>query len=293
VEIGARTPAMDTPAGPNFDGGVVDFASFTPLPVKRNELAADGSLTSTTPSGFRQLLSSSFLGGFNSLDDILLDDGRLSTDFARVDLDLDGLLALYSGGVNPLGTNFNSGVKVINPETGKEEKLLDAEVNMLDIDYANWFHVEQTLKFEPNLVVDLQFDKPVQVRLVGAGTFTTVSTYTLNLVANADATLEVIQPPGGVKITPTYSLRNNRFTNESNMLWTPALQESVLQVKYEGFLVSLLTSALLGVEPNVAVFQETLSPPPVVMGPIGAAPFNMDGFLDVPGTPVTVGELIN
>ena len=292
AEIGVRTPALDTPAAPNFDGGVADFASFTPLVPLRNALAADGSLSNTTPSGFREILSVPGLQGLNSLNDILLDDGRLSTDFARVDLDLDGLASLYQGGLNPLGGNFVFGGETIDPKTGKNTSVANMEWNMLDIDFANWFHVDQSLKFEPNLQVDLKFDKPVQVRAANASTFTTVSEYTLTVAANADTTLEVIQPAGGVTITPTYSLRANRFTNDTNMLWTPALQESFLQVKVEGIIAQLLAAALLPTDDdlNFAVAQSTQSPPPVVMGPIGAAPYTLGGFQNVSGTALTINE---
>jgi len=295
AEIGVRTPALDTPAEFNFDGGVVDFGSFTPLLAKRNELGSDGSLSNTTPSGFREILSVPGLSGLNSLDDILLDDGRLSTDFARVDLDLDGLVSLYQGGTNPLGGNFVFGGETIDPKTGQNKSVANMEWNMLDIDYANWFHVEQALKFEPNLQVDLSFSQPVQVREGSSGAFTTVSGYTLNVAANADTTLEIIQPPGGITITPTYSLRNNRFTNDSNMLWTPALQESILQVKIEGIIAQLLAAALLPTSDdlNFAVAQSTQSTPPVVMGSIGAAPYALDGFQNVSGTALTINESVN
>jgi hypothetical protein len=292
AEISVRTPALNTPAAMDFDGGVTDFGSLTRLLPLRNEVASDGSLSNTTPSAFREILSVPGLSGFNSLDDILLDDGRLSTDFARIDLDLDGLASLYQGGVNPLGGNFAFGGNTIDPATGQNKSVANMEWNMLDIDYANWFHVRQSLKFEPNLQVDLSFSKPVQVR-EGSGAFATVSAYSLNVAADSDAMLEIIQPAGGVTITPTYSLRNNQFSNDSDMLWTPALQESFLQVKVEGILTSLLASVLLPTSDdlNFAVAQSTQATPPVSMGSIGAdQPYTLDGFQNVPGTPLTISE---
>jgi hypothetical protein len=292
MELDLRTPALDTPAVDNFDGGVTDFTSFTPVPVLRNELAPDGSLTNTTPSAFRQILSVPGLSGFNSLDDILLDDGRLSTDWFRLDLDLDGLVSLYQGGVNPLGGNFVFGGATKDPTTGENKSVANMEWNALDIDYANWFHVDQTLKFEPKLEVELNFSQPVQVRKNPADNYQTVSQYTLTVAADADTALEIIQPSGGVTITPTYSLRNNRFTNTTNMLWTPALQASFLQVKIEGIIANLLAAVLLPTDDdlNFAVAQATASPPPVVMGPLGGT-YSLEGFEDVVSTALVIGAL--
>lgn len=292
AEIAMRTPALNTPAAINFDGGMLDFASFEPLTPLRNSVAADGSLSSTTPSGFREILSIPGLGGLSSLDDILLDDGRLSTDWFRLDLDLDGLVALYNGGINSLGGNFVFGGNTVDPKTGKNKSIANMEWNMLDIDFANWFHVEQTLKFEPQLQVDLQFSQAVQVRENSSTPFTTVSQYTLNIAVDAESTLEIIQPAGGLTITPTYSLRNNLFTNKANMLWTPALQESILQVKIEGVLANLMAEALLPTENNLnfAVAQSTQSTPPVVMGSLSNTSFSLEGFQNVSGSGLTIRE---
>lgn len=291
AELSVGTPALDTPADIGFNGGVADFASMFPLLPRRNELGADGSLTSSTPSGFRELLSTPFLGGIDNLDDILLDDGQLSTDFARIDLDLDGLLSLFSGGVNPLGGNFIFGGTTVNPVTSTVQSLANMEFNLLDVDFANWFHVEQQLTFEPNLKVVLGFSRPVQVRQ-GDGAFTTTSQFMLRVDAGIDSTLEIIQPTGGVTITPVYTLQDNRFTNDTNMLWTPARQDSILQVKVGGLLREALVGAVTGAENdlNFAVAQSTISAPPVNMGAIGAAPYGLEGFQSVAGTPLTIGE---
>lgn len=292
MELDLRTPALDTPAVDNFDGGVTDFTSFTPVPVLRNELAADGSLTNTTPSAFRQILSVPGLGGFSSLDDILLDDGRLSTDWFRLDIDMDGLVSLTQGGVNPLGGNFSFAGETKDPVTGQNTSVANMEWNMLDLDFANWFHVDQTLTFEPKLEVELSFSQPVQVRQNPADNYQTVTQYTLAVAADADTTLEIIQPPGGVTVTPRYSLRNNRFTNTTNMLWTGAYQASFLQVKMQGIIRTLLAAVLLPTDDdlNFAVAQATLAGDPVVMGPLGGT-YSLEGFEDVPGTPLVIGEL--
>ena len=79
------------------------------------------------------------------------------------------------------------------------------------------------------------------------------------------------------------------------MLWTPALQESILQVKIEGIIAQLLAEALLPTSDdlNFAVAQSTQSTPPVVMGSIGAAPYTLDGFQNVSGTALTINESVN
>ena len=285
VELNIRTPALDTPASDDFEAGVDDYASLTPLIPLRNMIAADGSITSTTPSGYREILSAPFIGQLESLDDLLLSDGRLSTDWLRMDIDLDGLLSMYQGGVNPLGGNFSFGGETIDPKTGKNKSVADMEWNMVDFDFANWFHVDQTISFVPNLELTLSFSVPVQVRLAGESEFTPMSQVSLAISTEDWSSLEVIQPEEGVTVTSSYSLANNLFINKTDMLWTAALQESMLQVKVQGLLADLMADALLpiGNDLNFAVAQTTFSAPPVVLGSIADTEFTLDGFTTLAG----------
>ena len=195
-EIGVRTPLMDTPAWDPFTAGVDGFGG-DPIPVVRNEINADGSITNTTPGGWRPLVAG-LLGDFSDIDinDINTDEANLSTDFARLDIDVDGLLSLAYGGANPFGVNFTveSGV---DPTTGKRQVALDLEANALDQDIVSWFHLDQSLTFDPNLVVMLEFDKPVEVRSncdPGHCQYQKTNRFELEIDADALASFDIRMP---------------------------------------------------------------------------------------------------
>ncbi len=288
MELGVWTPDVNTPAGPRYDGGVTDFGTLTPLLPVSNALQPDGTVLSTTPVGFRPVLDSSFLAALGNLRDLVLDDGRLSTDFARVDLDIDGLTSLLYAGQNVLGRNVDLGLTLW--PTGRSVALASIEANALDMDFANWFSLDQALTLQPNLAVRLAFSQPVQVREPGAGSFTTVSELTLPVPVGGDATLEVLQPAGGVTVTPTWSLAGNVFNNDTRFVWTPALQATYLQFKFGGVLLDILAAAAIQESLNFAALQDTLAAPPVEIGTLATTPYSLAGFQDVAGTPLRVAS---
>ncbi len=294
-ELGIRTPRMDTPAPANFDAGL-DPVTQLPLVPKRNELGADGALTSTSPSGVRTwnggLLSD--LRNFR-IKDILVDDSRLDTDYARVDMDIDGVLwAMLTGGAplapSPLGGNFEVGETFgTDPNTGRPIRPLSIEANLLDLDLANFFHLDQELRFEPRLQVDLHFSTPVLARDDPSQAFVSVSAWTLPVGPNGTASLEIVQPPGGVSITPVWSLRDNRFTNTTRWLYTFGYQQSFLELQIGG-LVWQLVGGILGFDLDFAASQLSTFAAPAQMGVSGGVPYGLAGFGDVVGSGLVVRD---
>mgnify|MGYP001815740254 CR=1 FL=1 len=301
-EIGISTPDVNTPVGLNYDGGYVDRQNTMPLFAQNNVLGADGGLMSTTPAGFRDLFSSVFDAvGSGDLDDIFTDDGKISSDFARLDMDLDGLLSILlvppnplGPPTNPLGGNVVIGGKMPDPaDPLKSKDAANLEFNFLDVDFANWFSVDQTLQFDPGLTADLYFSQPVQVRDGDSGSFSApVSEWSMKL-GTGQARIQFIMPPGGVTITPSYSPRGNRFTNTTDIVWTGALQESIMQAKLGGALFQFLAGALGVSAPNITLAQATQATDPIPVGQFGGIPYALDGLsaLEFPGTPIVVAEI--
>ncbi|MEJ2604427.1 MAG: hypothetical protein P8172_14270 [Gammaproteobacteria bacterium] len=300
-EIGISTPEVNTPVGANYDGGYVDRQNTMPLRAQNNVLGAEGGLTSSTPAGFRNLFSSIFDAvGSGDLDDIFTDDGKISSDFARLDMDFDGLLSILvvppnplGPPTNPLGGNVAIGSAMPDPsDPAKSKKAASLEYNFLDVDFANWFSVDQTLHFDPGLVADLRFSQPVRVRDGDSGPFSEpVSEWPLKLGTVATS-LQFIMPPGGVTITPSYSPRENLFTNTTDIVWTGALQQSLMQLKLQGLLYGLLGETLGIAAPSITLAQTTLATDPSAVGQFGGTPYALEGLsgLEFPGTPLTIME---
>lgn len=295
-EVGIRTPEVNTPVDAGFDGGVGGFAG-TAVPVLRNALGPDGSLTNTAPSAWRPLVAG-LLGDFSDIDfaDILTTDAALSADFARLDFDMDSLIGLAVGvppPASPFGVNFSIPTTGIDPATGLKPPTppLVIEANALDIDLVNWFSIDQSLVFRPNLMAVLNFSKPTAVRLQPTDPWQQVTQFEWALYADADSSLEIQMPEGGVNITPTYTLRNNLFTNDTRWYYTPGWQTSWLQLKIQGFIATFLDVAL-GFDPNFALSQSTLSPGPIQMGTTGSTSYTFDQFTDRAGSRITLAAAV-
>jgi hypothetical protein len=166
------------------------------------------------------------------------------------------------------------------------------EFNFLDVDFANWFSVDQTLQFDPGLTADLYFSQPVQVRDGDSGSFSApVSEWSMKL-GTGQARIQFIMPPGGVTITPSYSPRGNRFTNTTDIVWTGALQESIMQAKLEGALFQFLAGALGVSAPNITLAQATQATDPIPVGQFGGIPYALEGLseLEFPGTRIEIDD---
>ena len=252
-------PQLDTPASFGFRCG--DCVPY------RNDIV-DGKLTNSTPVGNRQLI-----GGITDGNGIVLpfvDEGEQDVDLARVDVDLD--VVTVAAGV-PLGA-------IVQDPQG----VMSAEVNLLDLDLATFISADQTLSFKPNLAVDLLFSVPTMVRTASESDFVEVTSRTVEV----GETVVFLQPDTEVTITPIYTLRDNEFSNLTQLKVSNALQETLGQVKLGGYVGEHLAE-VLGDDPNFALLQltPTLYEPATVWSS-GDTPWALDGFLDQPALPVTV-----
>jgi len=259
ADFAVTAPQLDTPASPGFLCG-----DCVPL---RNDIV-NGGLTNTTPVGNRTLI-----GGITDGNGIVLpfvNDGAQDVDLLRVDVDLD--VVTVAAGV-PLGV-------IIEDPIG----VFAAEVNLLDLDLATFISADQKLTFLPNLEVELLFSTPTEVRVSGETEFSTVSLVSLQV----GETLEFRQPDSAVVITPIYSVKNNGFSNHTQLKISSAIQETLGQLKIGGYVGDHLAD-VLGDDPNFALLQitPTLYDPATIWSS-STAPWSLAGFTDIPGQPIEV-----
>jgi hypothetical protein len=260
LDLRVSAPKLDTPAAPQLQCG-----DCVPL---RNFISGDGTLVNTTPLGTRTLIGGITDGDGWTLP--LLSDGHEDVDLARIDLDTD-VITLAAG--VPLGANVD-----IIP------LVVEAEVNLLDLDIATFLSVDQRLQFDSNLQVEIRFSVPTDVMGPGETAFTTVTT---KLIRVGDS-LEFRQPAADLRITPVYTLRANRFTNDTKLKFTTAVQETIAQVKLSGFIPEFAAQAL-GQKLNFALLQ--LTPElhtPATIAATDVTPWALGGFSDAPGTSILV-----
>jgi hypothetical protein len=287
-----QRPALETPAADDFRGGVVAFASVEPVPIARNALdPANGALINTTPSAFRPALNFT-PGDPVDIKDFLTDGSKLSTDYARFELDLDGLASAASGqgatGLSIFGTTLDVPF------------VFELELNSWDSDLVLWLAYDQVLTFVPNLVVDLSFDKPVQVRPADStGPYQTLpagQSVTIPMGAfSADPGdgLSVIQPAGGLRITPVFSIRNNRFRNQVLPTTSFAFDNTFLQASLGGSLGVIMAAAGFPFPTDVALLRTALAADPARGQDIGdpERPLTGLGFADIPGQDLVITAL--
>jgi hypothetical protein len=265
AEFDFTLPKLNTPAPVGFECGQCE-------PPLRNFDDGSGTITNTTPLGTRILIGGITDGDGWTLP--LINDGVEDVDLFRVDLDADA--PTIAAGV-PLGATFSDPIG-----------LISAEVNALDLDIANFFSVDQRLNFDPNMMVELHFSVPTEVKGPSDTFFNTVSSITLRV----GESLQFHQPSEKLVITPVYTLRHNKFVNDTRLMVNTAIQETLDQVKLSGTIPDLAAD-LVGTDLNFALLQLTpeLYDPQVVTG-TDTTPWSLGGFEDVTGSDLTV-KVIN
>ena len=258
VEMLFRTPLLDTPAVPGFNGGN-DFTgvagSDVPIAQARNQLAADGSVRNTTITGKRDALQSSLEAVGGDLSKLSIDDGVIDTDLVRLGVDIDG--SLIGFGLPPGGANLELPPQLpanfpIAKLRGK--RLLEVEANLIDLDALDYLYFDQELVFRPNLQVELVFNKPVRVRRAGSGEFEQLQpngqgeyVAVLPIQADGSSVLEIVQPEGGVTVTPRYSIAANLFENNLDWLINSGFRGTVGQLILGGYIVAIVEPIITGI----------------------------------------------
>lgn len=193
------------------------------------------------------------------------------TDFAKVDVDIDGIISAAT--ISATGFPLIFGLTASLPVPG----LISVEGNLIDFDLGAFFGFGQELTFEPNLMSELNFSVPIEVESkTTPGLFEEVS----KLVLDIGEDFNFIHPGVDVQIDPTYYLENS-FTNLTNLLISPVASLSVLQLKLLG-----LIPAGLGIDFDAALFQQVFPlVDPIVAASIGSTdPFALEGFNRVQGS---------
>ena len=263
LDVGLFTPALDTPVLGEFDGQFTN-GSFDGARI-RNSIAP----------GPRDLFDWGFV-----------QEGVLDTDVARLDLDLDVLTA--AAGM-PLGAKATVGPIV--PGLA----LLTVEGNILDVDAAFFLGFREDLSFEPRLMVDLYFDPPALVETApGSGTFDLVTVR--RVLVEETVELQVVHPGGDLRIEPEYSLEENRFINDTDLVVSPVIQGTIIQLKLGGLVFNVAGSAF-GLPTNLAAIQLSgdISPPVKLadmnyLDESSQAVFSLGGFATLQGAALTVGS---
>jgi uncharacterized membrane protein YgcG len=159
------------------------------------------------------------------------------------------------------------------------------------MDVAGFFSADQRLMFDPRVSVDLTFDKTVDVRLPGESDFIARNSVSVLL----GQTMQFKQVAGGVRITPVFSARNNRFTNDTAMKLALVYQQTMGQIELYG-LVPGLASGVFDLPTNFAVSQIS----PELVEPItfwtsqpdrdDLRAYPLSGFTDIAGSAFSVSE---
>ena len=276
-----QVPEVNTPVSPDFAGGTEAQFSLTEVVPKRHAIE-DGKLINTVPNKYRPSLNftdESILDG-----SWLFDNSDLSSDKLRISLDVNGLMSL----ANPIlrsGTSINL-----------IDNVASIDIDLLDLDAIFWNGWDETLTFDPRLKADITFSKDVMVQTYDAGSPVLVhagQVLTVNVpAADSDAAhwLDVVQPPGGVQVSVTYSFRDNLFTNDTVNAGKLGGQLSILRFGLGGYVGTALGTA--GVPTDIAPLRWNFeAPDPIASTPFGGS-YTMTGLVtDYPGTTLAIVDL--
>jgi hypothetical protein len=285
AEAALISPKLDTPALNGFNCG--DCLE----PPLRNFVDVQNRIINTTPVGPRTLIGG--LIGENGPELPFIDNGLQDGDFFRFDLDVDSISAVLGA---PLGVNFE-GPEVKFPKRlvliggASVGPVIGINLEAVDMDVAGFFSADQKLMFDPRVSVDLTFDKMVDVRLAGESDFTARNSVSVRL----GQTAQFRQVAGGVRITPVFTARDNRFTNDTAMKLALVYQQTMGQIELYG-LVPGLASGVFDLPTNFAVSQIS----PELVEPItfwtsqpdrdNLRSYPLSGFTDIAGSAFSVSE---
>ena len=239
-----QVPNLDTPPHSTWDP-VAKALTNTQLPIDRG-IADEGDLN---------LIGSG--AGFHP------------TDFAKADIDIDGILGATQGVILGLSAGIPGVVGV--------------EGNLLDFDLGAFFGIGQTMTFQPAVDAILAFSAPVWVE-TSPGVFTEVTTHRMQ---PGDA-FSFLHPGGDLTISPSYEL-DNTFTNITDLMISPVATLQALQLRLSG-----LVANQLGAGFNAALVHHVMPlADPVAAARLGnTEPFTLGGFSTLSGTDLVLSSSV-
>jgi hypothetical protein len=295
ANYGFHIPFANTPAPQPFRGGVSEHFGQDPVPARSGLITAldpqaedaayqMGDLVNTIPSGFRPWGQFDPFSG-KPIQEILGsgDQTRFDSDDMYAELDMDGIATLPLPGA--LGANL-----------GVPPGLLNLEANAWDMDLLLWHGLEQEVRFRPNLEVDLHFDKPVEVWNEASGGWETtalVESFPVGVgSAGAANELQIRQPPGGVTVTPVYSVRNHEYHASATEKLTFGWQNEFLSLDLGGIIWEIIQH-IPGVDFDLdfAVARLTVASVPAEK-PVALGGPQLEGFEDQAGRALQIRELV-
>ena len=260
VELGVTTPDMATPTDHGYDG------------ISNSE-----SMITSGPGTY----ANNFVGPGPRLgaDFGILSGGAQDPDIGRFDLDLDGMYAFSSG--TPLGFKFKwpTPIPLVN--------FASLSASVYDLDGGMIFSFQEDFLFEPNLKVRVGFSKPVEAE-TAPGREVYIETNSLLVEVGTD--VKFFHPGGELHITTEYTVSDNSFINDTDLMLTPILEGQWLALSYD-FLFRPSDM------PNhFAALQTTLDllPQPIKIadltfdGSVSASQFPLSGFEDQSGSTLYV-----
>ncbi len=266
AEFGLATPAMGTPVrtDPKYEG---EFES---------EVALGDGATSNTFIEHR--LTAGERRGFRLF---VLNGGLKDPDVARVDFDIDGILAWTTQ--QPVG-----GVKASIPSPVPLIDAASVSAGLIDEDLGTIFSFEERLRFDPRLAVDLHFSRPTEVETgPGSGTFERVSVKRVRVGRD----IQFHHPGGRLTIDPVYTLDENLFTNDTDLVGAVTVEAEILswQLKILGVPKTLLPKfSLLTFDSGLADVAKFKVVDVNFHDDEEEAAFPLAGFQDVPGSRLVV-----
>jgi Ca2+-binding RTX toxin-like protein len=199
-------------------------------------------------------------------------DGVTDIDFGKLTVDLDSLVTTAVSG-NPVGFGVEFG-----------GDALSLGVTLLNAEIGSFFGVGQTMTFDPRLMAVLTFNQPTLIKLAGDAAFHEVT----SVQVPVGQSLEVIHPGDDLVVDTKYTIGGNVFSNDTDILASPAFILEVLSVELGGTVIDILSAAFPDLPTGFTVFEDAFPiGDPISIATIADTQFSLQGFADIP-----VGSLV-
>ncbi len=179
----------------------------------------------------------------------MLGGSAQETDLLRLDLDLDGVASLLlTGGTTALG------YKAAIPTPVPLFNYYSISASLIDADAAAILSFQEALKFHPNLETKLEFSVPVLLESVPGAGYERLKSIRIS----SGETVEIIHPGGDLTVNAVYTLDQNEFESDIDLMLLPLIEGEILSVEHK---VLGLSKALLPKLTLVKLTQEVAPEP--------------------------------
>lgn len=244
AEFTLQAPDLTTPIDEDCLGIIGCFLEYNDLSVKAPPVyygenasiptigisADDTAINNYLRGGER----TGFISGF-------MDSGLKVNDALKFELDIDGLVSFVTqqatGVPVPLGVNFGVSIPLgsenSDPKNSNSEfslpPLLAVTGNLVDLDAAAFVGIDVSYSFKPNLMIEYIFNHSVMVKTSEEGDFFETNSVELPLGKR----FFLINTHEIFNIETRYSLANNEFTNNTDLVLAPVIEGEILSGNWE------------------------------------------------------------